>query len=346
MKKLLTVGTICLILAAMVFASNAVRVTAADHLDGPLVKSDGRFDITDLYVYQSPTNKHNTVFTLNVDPGAGVLSPTVFGSDGKYIINIDPDQDADADMQIVATFTKPDSHGSQRVTLSGNFVSGQGKTGEVINLDGGAKLFAGLKDDPFFFDLDAFHNNLQFCPGGVGHDFFKGLNVSTIVVEVPNSMLTSGHKSSASEDSDSNETMQSSSAVKIDVWARTIRSGSNFDRMGRPAINTVFIPPDQKDTYNLASPAEDQQNFRSDVVSTLLALGNDSTRANALADFLLPDVLNYDSSKATAFPNGRKLTDDVIDTELSLITNGKVPSDCVSNDSDFVNHFPYLAPAN
>ncbi len=346
MKKILTAGTISLIILTMIFGSSAVQVSAADHLDGPLVKTDGRFDITDLYVFTSPVNKNNTVFVLDVNPGAGVLSPTVFGSDGKYIINIDRDKDTDADMQIVATFTRPDKNGNQNVMLSGNVVSGKGKTGKVIELGGGATLFAGLKDDPFFFDLDAFHNNLQFCPNGVGHNFFKGLNVSTIVVEVPNRILNKD-LSRSSENTDSDEEMQAStSAVTMDVWARTIRSGAKFDRMGRPGINTIFIPANMKDAFNLAEPAQDQATFRTDVVNTLLALGNDSTRADALANFLLPDVLNYDSSKPTLYPNGRKLTDDVIDISLSLITNGKVTTDCVANDSNFINHFPYLAPAN
>ncbi len=346
MKKFLTAGCIIMIILAMVFGSNAIRAIAADHLDSPLVKTDGRFDITDLYVFKSPVNINNTVFILDVNPAAGVLSPTVFGSNGQYIINIDRDKETDADLQSIATFTKPDQNGNQMVTLSGNVVTGSGRTGSVVNLSGGARLFAGLKDDPFFFDLDAFHNNLQFCPGGVGHDFFKGLNVSSIVVEIPDSILISDRQDS-SDDAQNDENMQPArSEVQIDVWARTVRDGSKFDRMGRPAINTVFIPANMKDAFNLAEPSQDQATFRTDVVNTLLALGNTSARANALADFLLPDVLNYDSSKPTAYPNGRKLTDDVIDISLNLITNGKVTTDCVSNDSNFINRFPYLAPAN
>jgi len=40
------------------------------------------------------------------------------------------------------------------------------------------------------------------------------------------------------------------------------------------------------------------------------------------------------------------LADDVIDTELSVISNGAITTDCVANDSNFSNSFPYLAPAN
>jgi len=74
--------------------------------------------------------------------------------------------------------------------------------------------------------------------------------------------------------------------------------------------------------------------------------GAGSPTAQALADFLLPDVLTVDTSSSAGFPNGRGLADDVIDIELGLVTNGAVTSDCVANDSVFSNSFPYLAPAN
>ena len=48
----------------------------------------------------------------------------------------------------------------------------------------------------------------------------------------------------------------------------------------------------------------------------------------------------------TGFPNGRRLTDDVIDIELGLITEGAITSDFIDNDSAFLDEFPYLAPPN
>ena len=82
--------------------------------------------------------------------------------------------------------------------------------------------------------------------------------------------------------------------------------------MGRPAINTVFIPnnpfpgeqkgqvPSKKSTFNKAQPKNDQAAFRSEVVNTLQVLfslndaaGDDKTddmgKINGLADVLLPD---------------------------------------------------------
>jgi len=143
----------------------------------------------------------------------------------------------------------------------------------------------------------------------------------------------------------------------IGVWARTVANGKQIDRMGRPAINTVFIPnnplepkgtePSQKDKFNEGRPRNDQKRFRDEVVDTLNIFypAGDPT-VDALADILLPDILTVDTSNPAGFLNGRALADDVIDAEYALVTNGAVTTDCVSNDSAFTDTFPYLATKN
>ena len=64
---------------------------------------------------------------------------------------------------------------------------GKGDTGEDVDLRGGGTLRADLFEDPFFFDLNGFRNGLQFT----GDDFFAGLNVTAIVVEVPSDLFGS-----------------------------------------------------------------------------------------------------------------------------------------------------------
>src|SRR6266404_4396335 len=55
---------------------------AADHRDGPIfgppgtTSANGRADINDVYVFQSPANGANTVLILDVSPFPGVLTPT------------------------------------------------------------------------------------------------------------------------------------------------------------------------------------------------------------------------------------------------------------------------------
>ena len=66
------------------------------------------------------------------------------------------------------------------------------------------------------------------------------------------------------------------------------------------------------------------------------------TQAQGLADFLLPDVLTYDTATAAGGLNGRDLNDDVIDIELGITTNGVVTSDGVGPHGDYLAAFPYL----
>jgi hypothetical protein len=132
----------------------------------------------------------------------------------------------------------------------------------------------------------------------------------------------------------------------IGVWARTELNGQQIDRMGRPAINTVFIPAAKKDAFNFGIPSHDQRDFRGDVVNTLVSLGNSTATANALADVLLPDILTFNTASSAGFLNGRAPANDVIDAELGLISGGAIAGDCVANDSPFTTTFPYLAVPN
>ncbi len=122
-----------------------------------------------------------------------------------------------------------------------------------------------------------------------------------------------------------------------------------LDRFGLPAINTVFIPSAQKQTYNQSVPASDPANFRDEALATLAAFGVTGAPAEGIADAVLPDVQPIDTSIPTAFLNGRAPSDDVIDGELTLIFGAGTPlsSDNVdANDVPFLVAFPYLAPPN
>jgi hypothetical protein len=347
MNKFLKIGLYGLSALALAFGLFAVPTRAADHLDAPGLTSPGgdtRLDITDVYAFQSPSNPNNTVLIMGVNPLAGVLNDGTFRSGAAYDFKIDSNGDAKEDLTYRIRFSKPNKSLIQTVTIrregredddDDDKPLARGKTGQNISIPGGGMLRAGVFDDPFFFDLNAFLG-VNFCPSGVGTDFFQGLNISAIVLEVPSSWLGGSN---------------------IGVWGRTVLKGKQIDRMGRPAINTVFIPnnpfepsgsePSQKNAFNAGVPKKDQKKFRGEVVDTLeIFYGAGSPTAQALADFLLPDILTIDTSSATSFPNGRGLADDVIDIELGLVTKGAVTSDCVGNDSAFTANFPYLAPKN
>jgi hypothetical protein len=308
-------------LAAFLLGIGFIPGHAADHLDAPGLTSpagDGRLDITDVFVFQSPSQAGHTVLIMNINPFAGILSPTTFHSKATYEFKIDNDGDAKENITFRVNFSEPDTQGVQALhlrvvpALEGNTFLARGQTGDNIAVKGGGILRAGLFDDPFFLDVDAFQGagGRTFCDG-TQNNFFGGLNVASIILELPSTRLGSS---------------------SIGVWGRTVLNGHQIDRMGRPLINGAIIPVAMKNAFNAGKPRKDTRDFGP-------LLGN-------LSPILLPDILTVNTSSTDGFFNGRRLQDDVVDILLPIITGGVVTTDCIANDSALTNTFPYLAPPN
>jgi hypothetical protein len=290
-------------------------------------------------VFASPETPANTVLVMTVCPLAGVTGPKTFALATKYEIALSVDGNAVEDQVYSLQFKKADADGHQKFTLFGPKIGNKkikingttDATDVTFATDG--KVFAGLRDDPFFFDLIGFKKGLQFSPE-TSRNFFRGLNTLAIVIEVPTSSFG---------------TLTGST---LRVWARTKKGRNQIDRMGRPAINTVLIsggaPGGFKDLFNRTSPKDDVAKWREEMVKNLKAAPLSRTQADAdgLADLLLPDVITYDPTNAGGFLNGRKLTDDVIDIELGVLSNNLVTTDFVADDNTFLAVFPYLAAPN
>lgn len=326
----------------------AAPAHAADHLDAPGLTppgGDGALDIADVYAFRNPANHNNAVLIMTVNPAAGVISGTTFRTETSYDFRLDFDGDAGVDRMYRIGFGPPDESGKQFLQLrcvpaarcpGKGAVVARGFTGQSVQGNDGSTIHVDTFDDPFFFDLDAFlgTNGRAFCDGNES-DFFLGLDVSAIVLQIPRENL----------DGD-----------VVGVWATTeTAEDGQVDRMGRPAINTVFIPANpfepneasQKNFFNQSKPHFDRRDFLAEVKDTLaLFYGAGNPAVNQLANVLLPDILTVDFSSGAGFLNGRRPEDDVIDAELAIVTNGAVTSDCVDNDSPFLTVFPFLAPPN
>ena len=362
--RVVAVPLMVLAAAALIIGSTALRAGAADHLDAPTVKKDGRIDINDVYVFQG-RNASRTVLVMTVNPAAGLLSPTTFRPGAKYEFKVDTGTDTIEDISLRVKFGDVRRDGSQAIRLyradgskAGNgkrgMQIGHGSTGEVVDLAGGGRAWAGLADDPFFFDLARFQTFKATLLAGGGladlgglvdctrtnpapTNFFKGLNGSAIVIQLPDSAL----------------------GDTIRVWAETsIKENgvrTQVERMGLPTINTVFNHTDAtKDAYNRAEPRNDVANYSDDVsgvVELITGLAGTATDpeeyGDAIAGVLLPDVITYDTSQPADFGalNGRALADDVIDVALSVVANTPL-TDCIGNDSVFRSHFPYVGRPN
>lgn len=342
MKKIRTLVVMTIAALAMVLGLAALGAGAADHLDAPLVQTDGRLDINDVYTF---AHGEHTVLAMTVNPAAGVLSPTTLRSNpgSRYEMLIDNDGDLKADIAYIIRPEKVRANGQQKLNLyRKDMETGKqrriaaGMSDTNLSIKTGGWFYAGLRDDPFFFDLQAFRDQVggaggsrTFCDADAV-DFFAGLNTTAIVIEVPSAQLTAGSDT-------------------INVWARTsMKGGQPFDRMGKPALNTVFIDSANKDAYNATTPANDLNAWGDRFADVLMLFGGyDQATADTITGLLLPDVLVLNTASEDGFVgtlNGRQFAEDVIDFELTVVTNGGIPGDCIdSNDKVFMSDFPYLA---
>lgn len=295
---------------------------------------DPSIDITDIYAFQKPGDAAKSVLIMNVNP---LVLAASFQENALYELLVDTDGDAFADIAYRFKFSSFD--GAQRATVrraTGDAAVRKADIGDVLYADApvsfgstaqvtendGFKFFAGLRSDPFFFDLMGFLDNLTFT----GDDFFIDKDVFGIALEVPNSALGPN--------------------PNVGVWARVlVPKGANMiqlERMGHPAINTVFMKGKDKNGFNRAEPSEDREQHRDAVIEVLLGFGHSEESAANLADILLPDILTYNYENPNGFLNGRNLTDDVIDLELALVSNGALTTDLVGAHADLLVEFPFL----
>ncbi|WP_205511429.1 DUF4331 family protein [Longitalea arenae] len=191
-------------LAAAGFTAGGL-VYAADHIDSPAVTNQTT-DITDVYVFRAQ-DANNLVFVANTQ---GLLAPSATGAakfDANTLLefNIDNNNDNVEDLVIQGIYGngKMKVYGPIKPAETGNRSQLEGPvTAEVavtpygspanIGNNGGIKVFAGPRDDPFFFDLNQFKKivgGMATSFNNPGSDAFAGTNVLSFVIEVPKSML-------------------------------------------------------------------------------------------------------------------------------------------------------------
>jgi hypothetical protein len=364
-----TGGVLLLALAAcvLVVAVALGPARGADHRDGPASTADKPTDITDVYAFISPSNASNLVVAVGVN---GLTAPADnlsanFDNTSQIEIHVNGDADLAVD-EATVNVSFAGSGAAQTFTVTG--LTASPITGPVtppstaatapapqITDSGGVKVFAGQRDDAFFFDLTCFKKFVAapYVPTAglcqspdVPADTFKGTNVSYVVIEAPVSAITTA-----------------AGSTTITAWASTKRAGQE-DRMAIPAINTALIADARKDAFNLGTPATDPVDFQPEVQSNDQALRDavnavltpaigpedggplGPQTAAQVADFVMPDVVTIDSTLPVQFTNGRRLTDDVIDTALKLVLNRShaAITDAISaNDVAFLSTFPYFA---
>lgn len=235
-----------LIAAAMLCVRVPVR--AADAIDSPTTIRMPSADVADTYLFPSPNTPGNVVVVMDVSPNlpAGSNSSAVFDQHVLYQMKFDNRISAEAQgapptEDLVIQFSVGAASGGQQqqilvygpaapnVTGANSSLIAQTGTGflnQPFQTSNGMSVFAGVREDPFFFDYNQFYSMFPdranstaqsclpasfggnaTCPQGFnnpGTDTQAGKNVLAIVVELPMAML-----------------MPSGTGPKIAYWATT-----------------------------------------------------------------------------------------------------------------------------
>ncbi len=245
------------------------------------------------------------------------------------------------------------------------------------------RVFAGTVADPFYIDLGASFDSLNFRAGAGGGvltptadkddhlniapNSVSGFNVNTIAIEVPIRLLTSDGEEHPAKDP----------RATIGSWATTSRHqltirrsplpadniGSFYQvqRLANPLVNELLIGTGSKDRWSMEQPKNDSQfaNFDLDpllarvlnaiyginipapprldllpLVTYAAPIAGPKTPAGPIADLLRLNTgvaptplakrsrLGLIAGDGAGFPNGRRVSDDVLDIAARVVGGG------------------------
>jgi hypothetical protein len=345
------------------------------HLDYPA--DNYSLDITDAYCFAGPGDDDGprTVFAINTSPVYGV--PWYPG--GYYEIRIDTNGDLVEDITFRFTFPT-DASGTQvvhGVQLTGRDATDRTATGtvitppnapvgQVLNLPGGIKLFAGERRDPFFNYLPFFEAmSAAFHGAAAGKPTFPDLHsllpatdtflntaVRSILVELPVRMTGDG---------------------PVNYWATTAYFDSGHQewiqvqRAGSPVVSGIFDYGTVD--FNAATPKDDIDpafgiwGAISSQVAAVVEVGgtyNQGVHARPtaqaygafVADTVLPNVLTFTPGTNARWDpwhgvkNGKGLYEQAADNFNMLALNqGGIISSGLTQSGPILDCFPYLSEA-
>ncbi|MCP9494463.1 MAG: DUF4331 domain-containing protein [Pyrinomonadaceae bacterium MAG19_C2-C3] len=381
-RQLAMIVSLAVIIVVALYFTAHVPIEAADHGDAPIASLDRSADLNDVYALLDP-NDNTRVFLAMTSQGfivpAEAVNFGIFDPSITYRFELEMTGDATPDKFIdirfsaktqsptqaqIATVILPDG----RTFTAPNTIPSLAATAppRVITTHqaSGVQFFSGLVDDAFLFDIPGVNRFIASVRAGApnasflnrGRDTFAGYNTLAIALSLPIALL------------------QPTANSEIGVNAVTIRNvalrrptrfqrgasktlTTQVDRAANPTVNVVLVPFPRKNEHNISTTMDDAAGrFTDSIVATLTALGTRLENINTLAqiavvrgDFLRLkfDIRNEGpgggNNPGAGFPNGRRPGDDVVDTLLTVITNGAITTDNANtNDVPFINTFPFF----
>jgi hypothetical protein len=199
---------------------------ASDHQDTPEVELSPRMDVNDVYAFPGATADRIVLAMTTSSPITPAQSAAAaFDPNLLYQLKVDNSGDGIEDKVFQITFSGTGAN--QQVTVRGPVAPAQtgtmntlvtsgsvvtGATNANLGAASGTQVFAGLRDDPFFLDLEQFFRIIPdrkpvsgplsqlpdqpsataFRAAGQAVDYLRGINTLAIVIELPAAMLTDG----------------------------------------------------------------------------------------------------------------------------------------------------------
>lgn len=337
------------------------------HFDSPEARADSRINISDNYLFHSPTDPSMVVAIMCVSPLAGLPSPyhgalqwRTFRPTAAYELRFDTDSDLAPDKVLRLVFEGDAS--PQRFTaswLEGDAARDETASGRQLTTgaveattelafpQGSGRLWVGEAGDPFRLDAVAAKVFLDAVLAGKAppvESFSNGqlttgaTNVLAIVVELPIAVLGPG------------------------PWNFYTAVGANdhghyhqVARCGRPNFAATFVDhPERSRRMNESAPSRDVELFTEDVVKVVEVTAREVGKvadpkayARRAARWLLPDVMPFDPEVPAgldfAGSNGRKLDDDFGSVVYSVVF-GLPLSSAVSPVADLRPEWPFVPP--
>ncbi|MEK7358521.1 MAG: DUF4331 family protein [Bdellovibrionota bacterium] len=211
---------------------------ASDHDDGEIDLKGRALNITDVYAFREDNqtgvagDAGNLILIMNTNPRSLPRQQYFFSTSALYQFHLSRVAAGDkakkptgkADVVLRLQFANPTPDGRQPVTftivrdgnetkvdktaqnqaiLTTTLAQADTPTANDLTVDGKAiTLFAGLREDPFFFDVEQFFKVrahalatgtfLGFLPAAQAKDFTHNYNVNAIVLRVPIALLQTG----------------------------------------------------------------------------------------------------------------------------------------------------------
>lgn len=262
----------------------------------------------------------------------------------------------------------------------------------------GMTSFVGQAEDPFFLDLRVFDLLYGGDLSEVGNDTLARYNVNSVALQVPIASLGLGSDPVIGVWSTTDRASITTRAA--DGSAAASGPFVQVSRLGNPLVNEVVIPANLKDAFNALAPEDDAsvdaavnkvlnpevpyllnavygldipQTPRNDLATIFLTGLNglnqpagvtpsEQLRLNtSVPPAATPNRLGVLGGDNAGFPNGRRLTDDVVDIALQAVAGAVTVDDdgtatgvsiveplaagdgVDANQAAFGTSFPYLA---